>query len=95
MSADSRLEVKISGRVQGVWFRDSTQREAARIGTLTGTVRNVPDGSVEVVAEGPREACEALLRWCHRGPRMARVDHAEHCWSSAEGELGAFEVVYK
>jgi len=94
MSDGTRLEVRISGRVQGVWFRDSTQREATRIGDLTGFVRNVPDGTVEVVAEGPREACESLLEWCGRGPRMARVDGIRHSWSRPRQEFQTFQVVY-
>lgn len=94
MTDDSRLEMRITGRVQGVWFRDSTQREAARIGGLTGFVRNVPDGTVEVVAEGPREACESLLEWCGRGPRMARVDGVVRAWSRPSGEFETFRVVY-
>ncbi len=94
MSDVSRIEMRVRGRVQGVWFRDSTQREAARIGGLTGFVRNVPDGTVEVVAEGPREACESLLQWCGRGPRMARVDGVRHAWSAPSGEYEAFQVTY-
>lgn len=92
--SDARIEMRIAGRVQGVWFRDSTQREAVRIGGLTGFVRNVPDGSVEVVAEGAREACERLLQWCERGPRMARVDRIRHSWGDARQEFEVFKVSY-
>lgn len=94
MSDGCRIEMRISGRVQGVWFRDSTLREATRIGGLTGFVRNVPDGTVEVVAEGSREACESLLAWCGRGPRMARVDGVRHVWSKPRGEYQGFQVTY-
>jgi len=87
-----RLEARVYGRVQGVWFRESTRQAAARIGGLTGWVRNVPDGSVELVAEGPREACERLLGWCGQGPRMARVDRVDHGWTEPQGGLAAFEV---
>jgi acylphosphatase len=61
------------GRVQGVFFRDSTRREANRLG-VTGWVRNRPDGTVEAHAEGAPEAVEALVRWARDGPRHADVD---------------------
>ena len=62
----------ITGRVQGVYFRASTQREARRLG-LTGWVRNLPDGRVEVMANGPADSIVALERWLHRGPPAAHV----------------------
>ena len=68
----SRRHVIVSGRVQGVWFRDSMRREAERL-ALAGWVRNLPDGNVEAVFEGPPEAVERLSAWCHRGPPGARV----------------------
>ena len=66
----------ISGRVQGVFFRESTRRQAEPLG-LTGRAVNRPDGTVEVVACGPDEALDELERWLHRGPRAARVDAVE------------------
>lgn len=63
----------VQGRVQGVFFRQSTQHEARRLG-LTGTVRNNPDGTVTIEAEGPAAALDALEAWCHTGPPAARVD---------------------
>jgi len=62
-----------SGRVQGVFFRDGTQREAARLG-VTGWVRNCPDGTLEAHAEGPAAAVAELVRWCREGPRHADVE---------------------
>jgi acylphosphatase len=62
----------VAGRVQGVYFRASTQREARRLG-LTGWVRNLPDGRVEVMASGPPDATAALERWLNRGPPAAHV----------------------
>jgi acylphosphatase len=61
-----------SGRVQGVFFRDCTRREAARLG-VTGWVRNCPDGTVEAHVEGTSTAVAALVRWCREGPRHADV----------------------
>jgi len=62
-----------SGRVQGVFFRDSTRREARRLG-VTGWVRNCSDGSVEAHVEGAPDAVAALVRWAREGPRHADVD---------------------
>ena len=62
-----------AGRVQGVFFRDSTRREAIRLG-VTGWVRNCPDGTVEAHVEGAADAVAALVRWAREGPRHADVD---------------------
>lgn len=86
-----RLHVRLRGRVQGVYYRASTQEVAERLG-LCGWVRNCPDGSVELVAEGPVEQLEQLLDWCRRGPPAARVDACEWTVSSASGEFQDFGV---
>jgi acylphosphatase len=62
----------VTGKVQGVYFRHSTRAEAERLG-IRGVARNLPDGSVEVIAHGTQAAVEELRDWLHRGPRMARV----------------------
>ncbi len=67
-----RLHLCIRGRVQGVWYRGALQAEARRHG-IGGWVRNLPDGSVEAVIEGPPAAARALADWCRRGPTGARV----------------------
>jgi acylphosphatase len=66
----------VSGVVQGVFFRASTQARARELG-LTGWAKNLADGRVEVVAGGDAEAIDALERWLHRGPPGARVDAVE------------------
>ncbi len=66
------IRALISGRVQGVFFRDSTRREANRLG-IVGHAVNLPDGRVEVLACGEPEALEALITWLHHGPELARV----------------------
>ena len=71
-----RVRLLIGGRVQGVGFRYSTSIEAGSLG-LDGWVRNLPDGRVEVVAEGPQAAVESLIEWCRHGPRYAWVRDVE------------------
>ncbi len=86
-----RLHALVRGRVQAVGFREFTRRHAAALG-LAGWVRNLPDGDVEVVAEGPRPALDELLRHLRTGPRLARVDAVESEWLAATGERGWFAV---
>jgi len=71
VSSEARL-FTVHGRVQGVWFRESTRREAAALG-IAGHAINVPDGTVEVFAVGAPEALRVLEAWLHSGPPMARV----------------------
>lgn len=86
-----RARIVVSGRVQGVAFRQSTADEARRLG-VEGWVRNLPDGRVEAEVEGDRAAVGALVRWCHAGPPAARVDGVEVEWVEPAGGLGAFEI---
>ena len=67
------MQVRATGRVQGVFYRDSTRREAQRLG-LTGWVKNMPDGSVEARLEGTLPQVEEMMRWMREGPPLARVD---------------------
>src|SRR5918912_641484 len=69
-------KITIHGRVQGVWFRDSTRHEAAQRG-VAGWVRNRSDGAVEAWLEGPRDAVEAVVAWCHEGPPRAQVSQVD------------------
>jgi acylphosphatase len=87
VSERTRAHVRVEGYVQGVFFR-SEARERARSLGLAGWVRNVPDGSVEAVFEGPREAVESLVRWCEHGPRGARVDDVRVRWEDARDAEG-------
>lgn len=88
-----RLAAQVTGRVQGVGFRYFTRKTATRLG-LTGWVRNEPDGSVELVAEGSREALEDLLEALEQGPPASRVDHVRPYWSEAAGAFNSFRVRY-
>jgi acylphosphatase len=86
-----RMTARVTGRVQGVGFRAFVFGEANRLG-LTGTVRNCPDGAVEVVAEGREAALRELERALARGPHSARVERVEIWSAPATGEFGAFRV---
>lgn len=79
--------VVVSGRVQGVFFRDSCRAEAQRRG-VTGWVRNRGDGSVEAHFEGEPSAVAAMVDWARQGPRHARVDHVHAYEASPEGASG-------
>ena len=86
MAASARL-FTVSGRVQGVWFRESTRREARRLG-LTGHAINLPDGTVEVLASGEAAALDELESWLRQGPPMARVTQVESREAAATGKVG-------
>ena len=81
----------VRGRVQGVYYRASAQREARRLG-LTGFVRNRSDGTVEIVAEGEEDQVKDLLSWSQKGPSTARVDKVEIRWRSHTGEFSDFRI---
>lgn len=88
-----RLEAKIIGHVQGVFFRANTKREADRLG-LVGKVRNEPDGSVYVLAEGSEDDLEEFLKFLKLGPDHAKVEKVETIWGKATGEFGEFRIEY-
>ena len=82
-----RRRVLVSGRVQGVWFRE-TCREQATLAGVAGWARNLSDGRVEVVLEGPAAAVDRVVAWCHEGPRRARIDGVESVVETPVGEHG-------
>jgi acylphosphatase len=89
-----RARVLVSGEVQGVGFRQATVDEAERLAGLTGTVKNLPDGRVEVVVEGERATVEALVAWCRVGPRHARVSDVQVTYGTARGDLAPFGIAW-
>ncbi len=93
-TANQRAHLMISGVVQGVTFRASTQEQALARG-VKGWVTNLADGRVEAVFEGPTDAVEALVSWCHEGPPRARVDNVDVTYEAARGEFESFEVRYE
>lgn len=93
MTETQRLSAVVHGRVQGVNFRYYTRQRAQGLG-LTGHVRNQFDGTVAVVAEGPRPQLESLHQWLHQGPSSAYVTRVDAEWSPATGEFLSFSVRY-
>lgn len=86
-----RVRLRIEGRVQGVFFRASTVERANRLGAK-GWVRNCPDGTVEVVAEGERKKLADFATWCGHGPPGAHVRNVDLQWEDFQGEFADFRV---
>jgi acylphosphatase len=84
------LHLVIRGRVQGVFFRNSMQREARKLG-VAGWVRNCSDGAVEAVVQGESDAVDAIVRWAHQGPEMAQVAHVDV--APCAGDFSHFEIM--
>jgi len=85
------LQAKVRGRVQGVFFRDFVQRQAELL-KIGGYVRNLPDGSVEVRAEGDRERLEKLVGYLRVGPPASRVDEVDLDWPKPTGNFPDFAI---
>ncbi len=86
-----RAHVRITGHVQGVFFRDSTRQKAEELG-LSGWVKNAPDGGVEAVFEGPSENVHEIVAWCEQGPPNASVEDVDADFEPAQNDLTGFEV---
>ena len=94
MNNIKRVHAIISGRVQGVCYRASTRDAARQIRGISGWVRNLPDGTVELEAEGPPEKVDALIAWCHKGPPYGSVYRIAVDDQTPMGESGGFEIRY-
>ncbi len=90
---NKRVHLLIHGRVQGVFFRATAQQKAQEL-ELTGWVRNNPDGSVEVTAEGKGDDVDSMLEWCRVGPAQAVVKHVSVDWEAHSGEFEGFRIEY-
>jgi acylphosphatase len=88
-----KVQIFVSGRVQGVFFRDTARRKAKKL-KLNGWVRNLSNGSVEILAEGEKEKLEELIRWAKKGPILARVDKIKTNWSDFSGRFKKFEIKF-
>jgi acylphosphatase len=84
-----RAHILVSGKVQGVFFRSSTQDKAEEL-DLSGWVRNLPDGRVEAVFEGEKEDVDKMVEWCRKGPEYAKVTGVEIIMEEYKGEFNAF-----
>ena len=91
MSNTVRAHIRVTGRVQGVFFRQTTAQEASLL-CVTGWVRNLPNGDVEAVVEGEPERVDRLIAWCHHGPPAARVDGVSVSWETVTGEFTRFSI---
>ena len=89
-----RIEAIISGRVQGVMFRDFACRKARGM-KLTGEVRNLKDGTVRVIAEGPREVIEKYIAKLHKGSLLAHVENVSVSWHTPTNIYRSFEITYE
>ncbi|MBI4850112.1 MAG: acylphosphatase [Nitrospirae bacterium] len=90
---NGKVHVIISGLVQGVFFRASTRDMAVTLG-LKGWVRNLPDGNVEAVFEGPVEKLKQAVQWCRKGPSGASVIKVEEKWQEYSGKFRGFDIRY-
>lgn len=88
-----RVIIKIYGNVQGVFFRVNTKRKADEL-ELRGYVKNEPDGTILIVAEGKKENLQKLIEWCYRGPEDARIEKINIDWQEPTGEFSEFVIRY-
>jgi len=89
----TRAHLFISGMVQGVCYR-AYARDAAKQFGLVGWVRNLRNGKVEAVVEGPREIVERFISWCHEGPRYANVSDVNVEWERPSGEFKDLDISF-
>ncbi|RTZ71637.1 MAG: acylphosphatase [Candidatus Neomarinimicrobiota bacterium] len=87
------FKATVSGKVQGVWFRDSTRKEAAKL-NVVGWVKNMPDGTVYLEAEGAEENLKEFEQWLHVGSPMSQVNRIEVEWIEPTGEYSTFEMKF-
>jgi len=88
-----RAYIRVHGRVQGVLFRSNTKRVAESLG-LSGYAKNMGDGTVEVVAEGPEDKLKELIDFCKKGPEAAEVSKIDVKFDKASNDLDGFEIRY-
>ena len=87
------FKATVSGKVQGVWFRDSTRQEAIKL-KVTGWVKNIPDGTVYLEAEGEENNLKSLERWLHTGSPHSRVDRVDLQWIMPTKTYSTFKVIF-
>lgn len=85
--------LKITGRVQGVFFRDNAQKKAIELG-IKGFAENIADGSVLACVQGKKHQIEDFIVWCHEGSPSAEVDHVEVTWREPVDNFDSFDIQY-
>ncbi len=93
MNDHRSIVIVAHGRVQGVFYRDSTREKALELG-LSGTVQNLPDGTVRIVAQGPESGIEALVQWARQGPPASSVSHLDLTYDGPTGKFDEFKIIY-
>lgn len=93
MDEKIRANIFVSGKVQGVWFREKTKQKAETLGVF-GWVKNLSDGRVGAVFEGEKEKVEEMVKWARKGPFWAKVNGLKVEWEEYKGEFASFEVRY-
>ncbi len=88
-----RAHVFVSGRVQGVLFRESAKKKAEKLG-VSGWMKNLPDSRVEAVFEGDRENVDNMVNWSRKGPIWAKIDDFSVIWDNYQAEFKGFEIRY-
>jgi acylphosphatase len=91
MSSIKHVEITITGQVQGVFFRQSAKDVADDLG-LTGFVKNEPDGSVKIVAEGTEDSLQKLADWARVGTENARIENVDVSWQEYTGTFQGFQI---
>lgn len=88
---NSRAHIVVSGLVQGVFFRANTETKALELG-LYGRVRNLKDGTVDIIVEGSQKKIQKLVEWCHDGPPHAHVTDVKMEWQEPSGQFHNFSI---
>jgi len=93
MAEKVRAHIFVLGKVQGVFFREKTKKKAEEFG-VSGWVKNLKDGRLEVVFEGEPEKVEKMIKWAKRGPFFAKVENFDLTWETCTDEFNEFEIRY-
>lgn len=88
-----QVKILIFGRVQGVFFRSNAKLQADKLG-ITGWIRNLPNGAVEITAQGSREDLEKLISWCRRGSLFAKIERVKINWIKPKEFFSSFGIIY-
>ncbi len=93
MDEKIRAHIFVSGKVQGVFFREKTKKKAEKL-EVTGWVKNLLDGRVEVVFEGDKDKVEEMVNWARKGPIWAKIEALDVVWEDYRAEFEEFEIRY-